>query len=139
MTITATIAGAVSMLANFGLFFGGNRNNPLGLVGAILIMILAPMAVALLLSAVGSDVLTLHSRRHPSYFGEPETEFLLHSRLKSPAIPVCGVEMIVIGPGDGPVVASTRETHNHVRRRPGDGLDHRAGRIGSLRRILRDG
>ena len=27
MTITATIAGAVSMLAQFGMFFGGNRNS----------------------------------------------------------------------------------------------------------------
>lgn len=46
MTITATIAGALSMLANFGLFFGGgdNRNNPLGFVGVILVMILAPLA-----------------------------------------------------------------------------------------------
>ncbi len=52
MTITATIAGAISMLANFGLFFGGNRNNPLGIVGAILIMILAPMAAALVQMAI---------------------------------------------------------------------------------------
>jgi heat shock protein HtpX len=52
MTITATIAGAVSMLANFALFFGGNRNNPLGLVGTILIMILAPMAAALVQMAI---------------------------------------------------------------------------------------
>jgi len=46
MTLAATIAGALSMLANFGLFFGGssNRNNPLGFVGVILVMILAPMA-----------------------------------------------------------------------------------------------
>ncbi len=29
MTVTATLAGALSMLANFALFFGGNRNNPL--------------------------------------------------------------------------------------------------------------
>ncbi len=27
MTITATLAGAISMLANFGMFFRGNRNN----------------------------------------------------------------------------------------------------------------
>ena len=27
MTITATIAGAISMLAQFGMFFGGNRDN----------------------------------------------------------------------------------------------------------------
>ena len=52
MTITATIAGAISMLANFGLFFGGGRNNPLGIVGAILIMILAPMAAALVQMAI---------------------------------------------------------------------------------------
>ncbi|MEQ8357545.1 MAG: zinc metalloprotease HtpX [Kiloniellaceae bacterium] len=52
MTITATIAGAVSMLANFGLFFGGGRNNPLGIVGAILIMILAPLAAALVQMAI---------------------------------------------------------------------------------------
>jgi heat shock protein HtpX len=52
MTITATIAGAISMLANFGLFFGGSRNNPLGLFGAILVMILAPLAAALVQMAI---------------------------------------------------------------------------------------
>jgi heat shock protein HtpX len=52
MTITATIAGAISMLANFGLFFGGSRNNPLGIVGAILVMILAPLAAALVQMAI---------------------------------------------------------------------------------------
>ena len=30
MTITATIAGAISMLAQFGMFFGGNRDNNTG-------------------------------------------------------------------------------------------------------------
>ncbi|WP_135081546.1 zinc metalloprotease HtpX [Terasakiella sp. SH-1] len=48
MTITATIAGAISMLANFAFFFGGSNDeenpNPLGMVGTILIMIFAPMA-----------------------------------------------------------------------------------------------
>ena len=37
MTITATIAGAISMLAQFGLFFGGgsrDSNNGLGVVGS---------------------------------------------------------------------------------------------------------
>ena len=52
MTITATIAGAIGMLANFGLFFGSSRNNPLGFVGVILIMILAPMAAALVQMAI---------------------------------------------------------------------------------------
>lgn len=52
MTITATVAGAISMLANFALFFGGNRNNPLGIVGTILIMILAPLAAMLVQMAI---------------------------------------------------------------------------------------
>jgi len=52
MTIAATVAGAIGMLANFALFFGGNRNNPLGVVGAILIMILAPIAAMLVQMAI---------------------------------------------------------------------------------------
>ena len=52
MTITATLAGAISMLANFALFFGGNRNNPLGLVGTLAMMFLAPMAAGLVQMAI---------------------------------------------------------------------------------------
>ena len=53
MTITATIAGAISMLANFAFFFGGrDRRGPLGPVGAILIMILAPLAAMLVQMAI---------------------------------------------------------------------------------------
>jgi len=52
MTITATIAGAISMLANFALFFGGSRNNPLGIVGVILVMILAPLGAMLVQMAI---------------------------------------------------------------------------------------
>ena len=47
MTITATIAGAISMLAQFGLFFGGNRDNNssgMGIIGTIAMVILAPIA-----------------------------------------------------------------------------------------------
>ena len=52
MTITATLAGAISMIANFAIFFGGNRNNPLGIVGLLLMMILAPMAAGLVQMAI---------------------------------------------------------------------------------------
>lgn len=55
MVITATIAGAVSMLAQFGLFFGGgnnNRDNPLGGIGVLLAVIIAPLAAALVQMAV---------------------------------------------------------------------------------------
>jgi heat shock protein HtpX len=54
MTITATIAGAISMLAQFGLFFGGNRdsNNGLGIIGTIAMVILAPIAAMLVQMAI---------------------------------------------------------------------------------------
>jgi heat shock protein HtpX len=53
MTVTATIAGAVSMLAQFGAFFGGNRdNNGPGVIGSIAMMILAPLGAMLVQMAI---------------------------------------------------------------------------------------
>src|SRR5262245_43497992 len=54
MTITATIAGAISMLAQFGLFFGGHRDNSggLGVIGTIAMVILAPIAAMLVQMAI---------------------------------------------------------------------------------------
>lgn len=51
MTVTATIAGAITSLANFAIFFGGSRDNG-GLIGAIAIMLLAPLAAALVQMAI---------------------------------------------------------------------------------------
>ena len=54
MTITATIAGAISMVAQFGMFFGGNRdnNNGPGIIGSIAMMILAPFGAMLVQMAI---------------------------------------------------------------------------------------
>jgi heat shock protein HtpX len=57
MTITATLAGAIGMLANFAFFFGHGRDsngntNPLGLIGGIAMMILAPLAAMLVQMAI---------------------------------------------------------------------------------------
>jgi heat shock protein HtpX len=51
MTMTASIAGAISMLANFMMFFGGG-NNRMGLIGTIAMMILAPMAASVVQMAI---------------------------------------------------------------------------------------
>ncbi len=51
MTITATLAGAISMLANFALFFGG-RDRPMGLIGTLALAILAPMAAGIVQMAI---------------------------------------------------------------------------------------
>jgi heat shock protein HtpX len=50
MTLTATVAGAIGMLANFAFFFGGNRRG--GLLTSLAIMILAPLAAGLVQMAI---------------------------------------------------------------------------------------
>ncbi len=54
MTITAVLAGAIGMLANFAFFLGGNRDreSPLGGLGALLVMLLAPLAAMLVQFAI---------------------------------------------------------------------------------------
>ncbi|MCB1500768.1 MAG: zinc metalloprotease HtpX [Bauldia sp.] len=55
MTITATIAGAISMLANFALFFGGSsrdNNNPFGFIAVLIAALVAPIAAMLVQMAV---------------------------------------------------------------------------------------
>jgi heat shock protein HtpX len=55
MTVTATVAGAIAALANFALFFGGggeDEERPGGFIGALALMILAPMAAGLVQMAI---------------------------------------------------------------------------------------
>ena len=54
MTLTATLAGAVSALANFAFFFGGRDENgrPTGVLGAIVVAVVAPLAAALVQMAI---------------------------------------------------------------------------------------
>lgn len=52
MTITATFAGAISMLATFAMFLGGRRDGPMGVVALLATMILAPIAAALVQMAI---------------------------------------------------------------------------------------
>jgi heat shock protein HtpX len=61
MTVTAVLAGAIGMLAQSLFFFGGafgfggggrDRNSPLGGLGALLVMILAPIAAMLVQLAI---------------------------------------------------------------------------------------
>jgi heat shock protein HtpX len=53
-TISATMAGAISMLANFAMFFGGrdSEGRPVNPVVSILVMILAPLAASLIQMAI---------------------------------------------------------------------------------------
>lgn len=53
-TISATMAGAISMLANFAMFFGGrdSEGRPHNPIVSILVMLLAPLAASLIQMAI---------------------------------------------------------------------------------------
>jgi len=72
MTLTATLAGAISMLANFAFFFSsGSRANPLGILGVILVMVFAPIGAALIQMSIsrgreyGADKIGAEICGHP--------------------------------------------------------------------------
>jgi|SRR5271165_288631 len=54
MTIAATVAGAISMLANFGMLFGGRRDDEGGggFVSTLIAIIVAPMAAGIIQMAI---------------------------------------------------------------------------------------
>ena len=53
-TVTATIAGAIAMLAQFGMFFGGGRDRPNILV-TIALMLIMPMAASIIQMTVSRN------------------------------------------------------------------------------------
>jgi heat shock protein HtpX len=73
MTITATLAGAISMLGNFAFFFGGNRDerNPLGFIGVLVAMIVAPLAAMLVQMAISRTREYAADRRGAEICGNP--------------------------------------------------------------------
>ncbi len=74
MTLTATLAGAISMLGNFAFLFSGNRennNNPLGFVGVLIAMIVAPIAAMLVQMAISRTREYSADRRGAEICGKP--------------------------------------------------------------------
>lgn len=74
MTVTATIAGAISMLAQFGMLFGGgqrSRDNRGGGIGALLAVLLAPLAAMLVQMAISRTREYAADRRSAELSGDP--------------------------------------------------------------------
>ncbi|MFN3585854.1 zinc metalloprotease HtpX [Phenylobacterium sp.] len=74
MTVTATIAGAVSALANFAFFFGGrdSEGRPAGIVPMIVVSLVAPMAAALVQFAISRGREYEADRHGAEMSGDPE-------------------------------------------------------------------
>jgi heat shock protein HtpX len=75
MTITATIAGAISMLAQFGMFFGGghrdNNSGGFGIIGTLAMVILAPIAAMLVQMAISRTREYSADRLGAEFLGNP--------------------------------------------------------------------
>ncbi len=71
-TVTATIAGAIAMLANFGMFFGGDKDRPNPVV-MIALMIIMPLAATIIQMTVSrnrefmADEGSAHMTGHPEW------------------------------------------------------------------------
>jgi heat shock protein HtpX len=73
-TISATMAGAISMLANFAVFFGGRGNDgrPANPLAGILVMFLAPMAAMVIQMAISRSREYQADRGGAEICGDPQ-------------------------------------------------------------------
>jgi heat shock protein HtpX len=75
MTVTATLAGAIAMLAQFGFLFRGRAGNgqrdPFGPLGAVLLMILGPLAAGLVQMAISRTREYVADRDGAAICGDP--------------------------------------------------------------------
>ena len=70
-TISATLAGAIAMLANFGMFFGGDRERPNPIVMMVL-MFLMPMAATIIQMTVSRNREFMADEGAAKMTGHPE-------------------------------------------------------------------
>jgi heat shock protein HtpX len=73
-SIAAMVAGAISAIANFlqfSLLFGGDDDNPLGLIGTLATIILAPLAAAIIQMAISRQREYVADATGAEYLGDP--------------------------------------------------------------------
>jgi len=130
MTITATLAGAIGMLANFLFFFAGGRNDqrnhPLGALGGLVIMLLAPLAATLVQFAISRTREYAADRGGAEITGQPMwlAEALAHIHNTAAQIPNYEAEhnpatahMFIINPLSGAHLGGLFSTHPPVQER----------------------
>ena len=144
MTVTATIAGAISMLANFGFFFGGgrDRDNPMGAVGGLLMMILAPIAAMLVQMAISRTREYAADRGGAEISGQPLALASALRRIEAAAHEVVNetaeenpatAHLFIINPLTGHGIDSLFSTHPSTENRIA-ALEEIARQMGAVRR-----
>jgi heat shock protein HtpX len=119
-TVTASIAGAISTLANFGMFFGGRDDDNRNPVFAILILILAPIAAMLIQFAISRSREYDADRGGAAICGDPQALASALSKIDRYArgLPLATAEanpstaqMMIVNPLSGGGIAGLFSTH----------------------------
>ena len=127
-TISATMAGAISMLANFAMFFGGRNSegrstNP---IAGILVMLLAPLAASLIQMAISRAREFEADRAGAEISGDPQALASALQKIEAYArgIPLEAAErnpataqMMIINPLSGGGIAGLFSTHPSTQER----------------------
>ncbi len=127
MAFTATISGAIAMLANFGFLFGGrDRNAPGGMIGQLLLIFVAPLAAMIVQMAISRTREYAADRRGAEISGKPlalasalqrisatAQRHQNHAADANPAI----AHLFIINPLSGLGVGSLFSTHPPTERR----------------------
>jgi heat shock protein HtpX len=121
-TISATMAGAISMLANFAMFFGGrdSEGRPHNPIVSILVMLLAPLAASLIQMAISRAREFEADRGGAEISGDPQALASALQKIKQYAsgIPLGAAErhpetaqMMIINPLSGGGLRGLFSTH----------------------------
>ena len=144
MTVTATVAGAISALANFGLFFGGDRDRPGGLIGMLAMMFLAPMAAALVQMAISRGREYEADRVGAEIAGDPEALASALQKIEAWSKRIhnptaehnpASAQLFIINPLSGQGADNLFSTHPNTANRV-RALGELAGKIGGRKRPL---
>ena len=119
-TMSATVAGAISMLANFGMMFGGRGDNRPNPVLAMAVMIIAPIAAMLIQMAIsrarefGADARGAEISRDPEALASALKK--IEAYAKGLPMPTAEAhpetaQMMIINPLSGNGIKSLFSTH----------------------------
>ena len=119
-SIAAVMAGAISYLANFAMFFGGGRNdeeggsNPLVL---ILMMIVAPLAASLIQMAISrsreyiADATGAEICGHPKSLASALNKLANYNEQRPMDVNPASAQMYIVNPLRGGAIAGLFSTH----------------------------
>ena len=122
-SIAATIGGAITYLAYMLLWFGGDDESPLGLIGALALVILAPIAASLIQLAVSRQREYSADATGAEISGNPESLASALLRLEESAkeIPMqvnqAAEPLYIVKPFSGGGIAALFSTHPPIEER----------------------